>query len=161
MSYPDRRAFLLGGVGSALTLATAARPAAGLQERPPALPDELVVEFVRAAHADLARTDQMLADEPGLLNATWDWGGGDFETGLGGASHMGSLDIIEFLLGRGARLDLFCAATMDMIDVVQSVVAAFPQAVSWKGPHGISLLRHAEVGKAFRVEALLRSMGAA
>ena len=44
------------------------------------------------------------------MNASWDWGGGDWETGLGAAAHMGRRDIAELLLGRGARLDLFAAA---------------------------------------------------
>ncbi len=65
----------------------------------------LVREFVGKAHADFDATRTLLAEHPSLLNATWDWGGGDFETGLGGASHMGSRDIAEFLIGQGARMD--------------------------------------------------------
>ena len=42
------------------------------------------------AHTQFDATKALLAEHPALLNATWDWGGGDFETGLGGASHMGS-----------------------------------------------------------------------
>ena len=41
-----------------------------------------------AAHGDLQRSKELLELQPGLLNAAWDWGGGDFETALGGASHM-------------------------------------------------------------------------
>ena len=62
-------------------------------ERPPALPLELVNNFVRAAHGNFDALKDMLADEPSLLNATWDWGGGDFETALGAAAHTGSRDI--------------------------------------------------------------------
>jgi hypothetical protein len=43
----------------------------------------------------------MLESEPRLLRATWDWGGGDFETALGGAAHMGRRDIAAWLLERG------------------------------------------------------------
>ena len=43
---------------------------------------------------------------PALLNATWDWGAGDFETALGAASHMGNRESAGVLLARGARLDL-------------------------------------------------------
>ena len=39
-------------------------------------------DFVRKAHADLNGTKALLAEQPSLLNATWDWGGGDFETGI-------------------------------------------------------------------------------
>jgi hypothetical protein len=57
------------------------------------------------AHSDLAMVEKLLDREPGLINATMDWGGGDWESGLGGAAHMGRRDIVEFLLGRGARID--------------------------------------------------------
>ena len=160
MSIQTRRGFVAAGIGA--TLGLSARPVVGLvgQERPPALPDEQVFEFVRVAHADLARTEEMLLDEPNLLNATWDWGDGDFETALGGASHMGNRDIAGLLLGRGARLDLFCAATMGMLEVVTAVVEAYPAAVTWAGPHGIPLLRHAVLGEATEVATFLRSRGA-
>jgi hypothetical protein len=149
------------GVGSVLALGSGSTPLLAVQpERPPALPDEQVFEFVRVAHSDLPRTRALLDEEPGLLNATWDWGGGDFETALGGASHMGNREIAGYLLGQGARLDLFCAATMDMIDVVRGVVETYPAAVQWKGPHGIPLLRHAELGEADEVFQYLKSKGA-
>src|SRR5262249_6442352 len=57
-----------------------------------------VQDFVIYAHSDLAMTKKLLEREPALLNAAMDWGGGDWETGLGGASHMGRRDIVEFLL---------------------------------------------------------------
>jgi len=57
-------------------------------EKKPALEATLVQEFVISAHGDLDRTREFLAQEPALVNATWDWGGGDFETALGGAAHM-------------------------------------------------------------------------
>ena len=57
-------------------------------------------------------TKALLAEQPSLLNATWDWGGGDFETGLGGAGHMGNREIAEFLIGQGARLDIFVATML-------------------------------------------------
>ena len=141
--------------GVAAPAAAPARP-----PRPPALEAERVRAFVGAAHGDLASTRAMLAEEPGLLNATWDWGGGDFETALGGASHMGRRDIAEHLLGAGARLDLFCAATLGMLDVVRAVVARYPDAVHWRGPHTISLLRHARAGEAAEVVAWLEARGA-
>src|SRR5262245_30214145 len=75
----------------------------------------LAQDFVIYAHSDLAMTRKLLEKEPALLNATMDWGGGDWETGLGGASHMGRRDIAEFLLERGARIDLFCAAMLGLL----------------------------------------------
>jgi hypothetical protein len=88
----------------------------------------------------------MLAEEPTLVNAAWDWGGGDWETGLGGAAHMGRHDIAVFLLEHGARLDLFAAAMLGRLDVVKAALSAFPEARTIAGPHGITLLAHAQAG---------------
>jgi hypothetical protein len=106
----------------------------------------LVQDFVIFAHSDLAMTKKLLEKEPALLNATMDWGGGDWETGLGGASHMGRRDIVEFLLERGARIDIFCAAMMGQLDAVKSFLTLQPRLIDAKGPHGFTLHFHAQVG---------------
>ena len=115
-------------------------------ERPPALSPETVQMFVGVAHGDLEQVRTMLDEQPTLLNAAWDWGGGDWETALGAAGHMGRRDIAEMLLARGARLDVFVAAMLGHVDVVRAVLAAHPEARDAKGPHGISLRAHAEAG---------------
>jgi hypothetical protein len=120
-----------------------------LQHAPPRtepLPQSLVREFVSKAHADFGATKTLLAEHPALLNATWDWGGGDFETGLGGASHMGSRDIAEFLIGQGARMDLFAAAMLGRLDIVTPMLTAYPALLQSRGPHGLSLVHHAREG---------------
>src|SRR5687768_18060188 len=76
-------------------------------DRGPPIQTELVKQFVIAGHGQLDKVKEMLAAQPALINATWDWGGGDFETALGGASHMGRADIARFLLENNARMDLF------------------------------------------------------
>ena len=88
----------------------------------------------------------MLAEEPHLINGAIDWGNGDFETALGGASHMGRRDIAEFLLEHNARLDIFAATMLGKIDIVKAAVTAFPKIVHVPGPHGIPLIVHAEKG---------------
>ena len=115
-------------------------------ERIPALELDLVQEFVAKAHGDFARVKELLTQEPGLINATWDWGGGDFETALGAASHMGHREIANYLLENGARLDLFAAAMLGKLDIVKAALAAYPSAVNIPGPHGISLIAHAQAG---------------
>ena len=115
-------------------------------DRGPQLDAELVQAFVRNAHGDLAEVQRFLAQEPGLVNAAWDWGGGDWETGLGGAAHMGEREIALFLLSKGARLDLFAAAMLGYADVVRAALEANPELRDTKGPHGIPLLTHAEKG---------------
>ena len=105
-----------------------------------------VKRFVIAGHGNLAAVKAMLADEPNLINGAVDWGSGDFETALGGASHMGRRDIAEFLLENNARMDIFAATMLGKIDIVKAAVAAFPNIVHVPGPHGIPLIVHAEKG---------------
>lgn len=125
-----------------------------------ALDAKLVQEFVGVAHTDLERTKELLAQEPALINATWDWGGGDFETALGGASHMGARDVANFLLEHGARLDIFAAAMLGKLDIVKATLNAYPDAINTPGPHGISLIKHAQAGgeKAKAVLEFLETM---
>jgi hypothetical protein len=114
----------------------------------------LVEEFVNKAHTDIDRVRALLEQAPALANASWDWGGGDWETGLGAAAHMGRRDIAELLLGAGARLDLFAATMLGWIDVVRAAVAADPSVVRVPGPHGIPLIAHAKAGGDAAAEVL-------
>jgi hypothetical protein len=107
---------------------------------------ELVRNFVGNAHGDLEAVRGALSDHPALVNSAWDWGGGDWESGLGAAAHMGRRDIAELLLAHGARLDVFAAAMLGDLDVVRAILAAHPEAHDAKGPHGVPLRAHAEVG---------------
>ena len=115
-------------------------------ESPAALDPALVKSFVANAHGDFDAVQALLAEEPRLVNAAWDWGGGDWETGLGAAAHMGRRDIAELLLDRGARLDVFAAAMLGEVEIVRAVLDSHPEAVAAKGPHGIPLRVHAEKG---------------
>src|SRR5271166_4402728 len=105
-----------------------------------------VQDFVIYAHSELEMVKKLLEREPALLNATMDWGQGDWESGLGGASHMGRRDIVAYLLERGARIDIFCAAMMGRLDAVKSFLALEPKLIDAKGPHGFTLHFHAQVG---------------
>lgn len=165
----SRRAFLIAGSSGiawtgarvyAQSASAQAQPQQAVPARPPRLELDMVQEFVAKAHGDLDRTRAMLEAVPSLVNATWDWGGGDWETGLGGASHMGRPDIASFLLSRGARMDVFCAAMLGRVDIVKAFLDADPAIVSLKGPHGISLLRHAQAGKQQGAIDLLVKAGA-
>jgi hypothetical protein len=115
-------------------------------ETKPALEASLVQDFVINAHSNLDRVKELLAQDPALVNATWDWGGGDFETALGGAAHMGRKGIAKFLLDHGARLDLFAAAMLGSLEIVKAALTAYPNALHTPGPHGIPLLVHAQAG---------------
>jgi hypothetical protein len=160
----SRRTILEGGIlVAAGALVGAQSPlqsqSSQIPDRGPRLDDGLVREFVIAGHANLEKTKELLEKQPALVNATWDWGGGDWETALGGASHMGSREVAEYLLSKGARMDVFCAAMLGRIEIVKAFLAADPNVVHLKGPHGIPLIRHAKAGKQDAIVELLIAHG--
>lgn len=128
-------------------------------EKKPALELTLVQEFVAKSHADLEAVKELLGREPTLINSAWDWGGGDWETGLGAAAHMGRRDIAIYLLQNGARLDLFAAAMLGDLGIVKTTLEAHPDAIHVPGPHGIPLIAHAQAGgnEAIQVYEYLKS----
>jgi hypothetical protein len=115
-------------------------------EKPPPIDRELVAEFVLKAHGDLEFVKSTVEREPAIVNAAWDWGGGDWETGLGAAAHVGRRDIAEYLLEHGARKDVFAAAMLGEVDIVRAMLDAQPDLRDARGPHGIPLRAHAEAG---------------
>jgi len=115
-------------------------------EKPPPIDKELVAEFVLKSHGDLGVVKQLAEREPEIVNAAWDWGGGDWETGLGAAAHVGRRDIAEYLLEHGARMDVFAAAMLGEVEIVRAMLEAQPELREARGPHGIPLVAHAEAG---------------
>jgi hypothetical protein len=119
-----------------------------MSDAPPQLDPAKVQAFVANAHGDLDVVRSLLEEEPALVNAAWDWGGGDWETGLGAAAHMGRRQIALYLLEHGARLDLFAAAMLGYFDIVTAILSDYPEMRDALGPHGIPLVEHARVGGA-------------
>jgi len=155
------RAGAVAGAALAITRPlTGQTPTQAIPDRGPRLDADLVREFVIAAHGNLERTKEMLEAQPALVNATWDWGGGDWETGLGGASHMGNRAIAEYLLARGARMDVFCATMLGKVEIVKTFLADDPKIVDLPGPHRIPLIRHAMAGRQDALVELLKAHGA-
>lgn len=109
---------------------------------------ELVKEMVTVAHGNVARVKELVNRQQTLAKAAQDWGFGDWESALGAASHVGNREIAEFLLANGARPTIFSAAMLGQLDVVKAFVAASPGVQKIKGPHSITLLRHAMAGGA-------------
>ena len=121
---------------------------------------ELVQETVNAAHRDLDRVKELVEGEPTLANAVYDRGAGDWETALGGAAHMGKREIAEYLLSRGARMDVFCAAALGKRALLEAYIGDDPEIVHAKGPHGIPLIAHARRGNDDSIVQLLVDHGA-
>ncbi|MCG3123358.1 MAG: hypothetical protein GIKADHBN_01774 [Phycisphaerales bacterium] len=122
-----------------------------------------VREVVGASHGNEAKVRELVTDHPALANAVWDWGFGDWETALGAAAHTGRRSIAEFLISKGARVDLFAAAMLGYLDVIKGLVEASPGIQKTRGPHGIHLLAHAKAGgdQAAKVVEYLESVGGA
>lgn len=126
-----------------------------------ALEPKLVFEFVRAGHNDIQRVREMLEKTPTLINASWDWGNGDFETALGGAGHVGTKPIANYLIDCGARADIFVLTMLGKKHIVVPFLEEFPNLLHSRGPHGFTLLHHAIAGGAESAELAehLRSLG--
>ena len=84
-----------------------------------------VKDFVEAAHGDLARVQQMLADRPELLNLP-----NGSETALGAACRMRRIDIIEYLLAQGAEMNLSAACVLGRTDEAAKFLADDPALLS-------------------------------
>lgn len=110
------------------------------------LASEKVKEFVIAAHGNFDQTKKLLEELPALLYATWDWGEGDFETGLEGAGHVGSKEIANYLINKGARTNLFVLTMLGKTQIVKAYLETYPQYITARGPHGFTLLHHAQKG---------------
>nr|WP_321236154.1 hypothetical protein [uncultured Psychroserpens sp.] len=108
---------------------------------------EEIDEFVGAAHSSLENTKKIIEAKPLILNCTSQMAKGDFETALGGASHMGRKDIADLLVLHGARLDIFNLTFLGFTDFVKALLIKYPNLLNSYGPHGYTLLHHAKVGK--------------
>lgn len=130
------------------------------QDKPPQIKQEIVKEFVGVAHSKLDRVKEMLENDPLLLHVSYDWGGGDFESPIEAAGHVGNKDIASYLLSKGARYNIYLASMLGHIDVVKSVLGTNPGLLNSKGPHGYTILHHAQKGGSTDVIAFLESLGA-
>jgi hypothetical protein len=110
------------------------------------LPAEKVKEFVSAGHNNLDKVKSLLVEFPTLLYSMWDLGGGDFETALEGAGHVGNKDIANHLIKQGARTNMFVLTMLGKTQIVKPYLEAFPEYLTARGPHGFTLLHHAQRG---------------
>jgi hypothetical protein len=131
---------------SATTAGLAFQPLHAVSQDKQPLKVDLVKEFVIAGHGNLERTKALLESTPSLLNASYDWGNGDFEEGIEGAGHVGNRDIALYLISKGARFTIFVAAMLGKIEIVKPAIEAYPEILKSKGPHGLDLIHHAAQG---------------
>ncbi len=162
------RRSLLSSMGFVASLSWLPKLSGVMSQEKPLVPDsfpqtipKLASEIVGASHFDLDKVTALLLENPSLAKASWDWGFGDWETTIGAASHTGRRDIIELLLAHGASPTIFSFAAMDQVDVVRSICQTNSNIQKTRGPHGITLLKHAVASKADRVIEYLKELGQA
>ena len=89
-------------------------------EQPQPIKLEWVKEFVGVCHSKFDRAKEMLENDPQFLHVSFDWGGGDFESGIEAAGHVGNKEIATYLLSKGARYNIYLACMLGHLDVVKS-----------------------------------------
>ncbi len=145
----NRKTFIkhsLGGLALASVVPTYAM--FNTIQDPQPIDTKLVKEFVIAGHKNLPLVKEMLEEHPNLIYARYDWGNSDFEEAIEGAGHLGNKEIANYLISKGARVNLFVLTMLGKTNLVKPILETYPELVFAKGPHGFTLLHHAKVGDA-------------
>ncbi len=121
---------------------------------------ETIREFVIAGHGNLARIKQMLDETPSLLNMSYQWGENDWESAIQAAAHLGNVSVAEYLLSKGAPLEICTAAMLGRKADIESLLARDEALIKQAGAHGISILAHAAFNGDVGLFAYLISRGA-
>lgn len=116
----------------------------------------IVDQLVAAAHGDLATVRALLQDHPELANARARWD----ESPIQAAAHAGAREVAEFLLARGAPLEICTAAMLGLTDRVREMLRGDPRLAHATGAHGIGVLYHAAVTGQIAVAEMLVAHGA-
>lgn len=126
---------------------------------PNQLDKKLIKDFVIAGHSKFDLVKEMLNEYPNLIYTSYDWGNGDYEQAIEGAAHLGNKEIIQFFIAKGARPNLFALTVLGETNLVKSVIEMYPELLFAKGPHGLTLLHHAQVGGSTELESYFIQKG--
>ncbi len=119
------------------------------------LSQETINELVVAAHHDLPRVKELLAEQPDLLNENAEW----IETPIQAAAHVGNREIADYLLGQGAPLDICTAAMFGNADAVHKILAEDPGEAQATGSHDIPVMYFAAISGSVEVAQILHHAG--
>jgi uncharacterized protein len=108
---------------------------------------EQIRDFVIAGHGNLPRVRELLAENPGLLNARYQWGEDDSETAIQAAA-------------QGAPLEICTAAMLGRMTDVKQMLDKDPGLIKARGAHGISLMAHAALSNNLPLVKMLFESGA-
>ncbi len=121
---------------------------------------EQIRDFVVAGHGNLPRVREMLVELPALLNERYQWGENDLETAIQAAAQAGSAPVAEYLLERGAPLEICTAAMLGREEDVRQMLDKDPNLIKARGAHGISLISHAAFSNNIPLVEMLFKRGA-
>lgn len=102
----------------------------------------------------------MLEQDPSLLNSKYQWGENDYETAIQAAAQVGSVQVAEFLLSKGAPLEICTAAMLGRKELVEKMLSADPKSIDALGAHRIPLLPHAALSGDVELLKLVWERGA-
>jgi ankyrin repeat protein len=131
-----------------------------MAEEEPAFSPDQIRNFIIAAHGNLPRVREMLARHPGLLNVRHYWSNDDSESAIQAAAQVGSAPVVEYLLDRGAPLEICTAAMLGRRETVELMLAEDPSLIEARGAHGIPLMPHAAMGSNLDLAKFLFERGA-
>jgi ankyrin repeat protein len=131
-----------------------------MDAEPNTLTNEQIRDFVIAGHGNLPRVREMLMENPALLNASYQWAEDDSETAIQAAAQSGSAGVAEYLLARGAPMDICTAAMLGRKEAVERMLDKDPSLINARGAHGISLMAHAAWGNNVELAKMLFERGA-
>ncbi len=119
-------------------------------------PRELVEQFVISAHGNFPKTRELLEANPALLHTRWDKTN---EMAIEAAAHVGHREIANYLLSKGATLDICTAAMLGLSEKVAEFLKSDPKQANAKGAHGIPVLFFAALSGKTEIADLLVSHG--
>ncbi|MEM7029605.1 MAG: ankyrin repeat domain-containing protein [Chloroflexota bacterium] len=120
------------------------------------LTQDVIGEFVQAAHFDLNKVKALHQQHPAVLNARWDKYN---ETALEASAHMGRADIARYLLTAGVPIEICVAAMLGLEDEVSAFLQADPSLRNSTGAHDISLMYHAALSGNTNIADMMLQLG--
>jgi len=124
------------------------------------IPQETIREFVISGHGNLPRVKEMLDEMPELLNVKYQWAEDNWESAIQAAAHVGSAPVAEYLLSKGAPLEICTAAMLGRRFDIESLLATDASLIRQNGAHGIPLLAHSAFNGDIELFSYLISRGA-
>lgn len=124
------------------------------------LSTDQIRDFVMACHGDFEKVKQLLSAFPQLVNAAHPWSEEDTETLIQAAAQVGNSAIAEYLLEKGAPLEICTAAMLGRESDLEKLLQEEPERINAKGAHGIPLLTHAAMSGNLHLVKLLYKRGA-